>query len=189
MPVVEIHLIEGYDDSTKARLGQALTDAVLQVVPAAPDAVTILTHEVSPAGYMRDGKPRSPAPALPDPKAIVGEFLAAMERRDLTAAEQFLGAGFQMTFPGGVRMTRLPELVDWAKERYRSVTKTYDGFDVAAGDHGALVFCFGTLSGEWPDGTAFDGIRFIDRFEMQGGLIVRQDVWNDLGEVRGNVRD
>lgn len=184
MPVVEIHLIEGYDDNTKARLGQALTDAVRQVVPADPDAVTILTHEVAASGYMRGGKPRKPAPALPDPRTIVHDYLAAMERRDLTGAEQFLGAGFHMTFPGGVHMTRLSELVDWAKGRYRSVTKTYDGFDVAGGDTGARVYCFGTLSGEWPDGTAFDGIRFVDRFELQGGLITRQDVWNDLAEVR-----
>ncbi len=51
------------------------------------------------------------------------------------------------------------------------------------GDTGASVYCFGTLGGEWPDGTAFDGIRFIDRFELQGGLITRQDVWNDMAEV------
>ena len=45
-------------------------------------------------------------------------------------------------------------------------------------------YVLGTLFGEWLDGTAFEGIRFIDRFQLSEGLIVRQDVWNDMGEVR-----
>jgi hypothetical protein len=41
---------------------------------------------------------------------------------------------------------------------------------------------FGTLYGEWPDGSAFEGIRFIDRFEVRGGKLTDHKVWNDLGE-------
>ncbi|MFN3938073.1 MAG: nuclear transport factor 2 family protein [Gemmobacter sp.] len=113
-------------------------------------------------------------------EATVRAYLSAMEARDLALAQTFLGPGFEMTFPGGVRMTTLTALVDWAKPRYRFVRKHYDGFDALDG----VCYCFGTLDGEWPDGTPFAGIRFIDRFELSGGLIVRQDVWNDLGEVR-----
>ena len=51
----------------------------------------------------------------------------------------------------------------------------------------AVVYARGALSGEWPDGAAFEGVRFIDRFEITGGKIVRQDVWNDIGEARGGV--
>ena len=51
------------------------------------------------------------------------------------------------------------------------------------GADGGIVYCYGTLSGEWPDGEAFSGIRFIDRFEFAGDLIARQMVWNDLAEV------
>ncbi len=39
------------------------------------------------------------------------------------------------------------------------------------------------LAGEWPDGTPFDGIRFIDRFELADGKLARQEVWNDLAEA------
>ena len=39
-------------------------------------------------------------------------------------------------------------------------------------------------AGEWPDGTAFEGIRFIDRFVVVDGKITDQRVWNDLGEAR-----
>ena len=111
---------------------------------------------------------------------IVHAYLAAMEARDLATARGFLGDGFHMTFPGGIRLTTLEDLVAWSRPRYRFVKKTYDQFDALD----SLVYCFGTLHGEWPDGTPIQGIRFIDRFELSGGRIVRQDVWNDMGEAR-----
>jgi hypothetical protein len=119
-----------------------------------------------------------------DPAAVVHAYLAAMEARDLPAARAHLAPGFTMTFPGGVTMTTLEDLVAWSRPRYRFVKKTYDRFDALPGPQTSLVYCFGTLHGEWPDGTPFAGIRFIDRFELSGDLIARQDVWNDMGEVR-----
>ena len=185
MPVVEVHLIEGYDDEAKRRLCEALTDATRLVVPAPPEAVTVMIHDHAAAGYMRGRVGKTPAPPAPDPVDVVRAYLAAMEARDLEAAAAMLGEGFTMTFPGAAPMTRLQELIDWAAPRYRFVKKTYEGFDAAQtpGD-AAVVYARGTLAGEWPDGEAFAGIRFIDRFEIVGGLIVRQDVWNDIGEVR-----
>ncbi len=179
MPIVTVQILEGYDAAAKTRLGRALTDAVRSVVPAAPEAVTVILNEMPTANYLRGGEHRAGAPALPDAAHVVQTFLAAMEARDLASARALLAAGFTMTFPGDRRMTTLEELVAWAKPRYRFVKKTYERFDAM----GSLVYCFGTLHGEWPDGTAFAGIRFIDRFELAGGLIVRQDVWNDIAEV------
>jgi limonene-1,2-epoxide hydrolase len=126
-----------------------------------------------------------PDPALLKPRRIVHDFLSAMEARDLDAARAFTGEGFVMTFPGGERMTTLEELVAFARPRYRFVNKTYERFDTVPGDEVSIVYCFGTLSGEWPDGKTFAGIRFIDRFEIADGRITRQDVWNDVAEVRG----
>ena len=188
MPIVELHVLEGYDAKEKQRLGQALTDAVRFVVPAASDLVTVMIHDMPPDNYYRGRATRSPAPARPDPARVVKDYLAAMEARDLEKARSFLGDGFAMTFPGTAPMRKLDELIEWSKPRYRSVTKAYDGFDAmqSAGD-AAIVYCRGTLSGEWPDGTAFDGIRFIDRFEVAGGKIVRQDVWNDIAEVKAQA--
>ena len=114
----------------------------------------------------------------------VRAFLAAMEARDLAGAAAFLGQGFTMTFPGGVRFTTLEQLVAWGRERYRFVRKTYDRFDEMQCGAGQVVYCFGTLHGQWPDGTAFSGIRFIDRFELRGGVLRDQQVWNDLAESR-----
>ncbi|MEP3665110.1 MAG: nuclear transport factor 2 family protein, partial [Roseibium sp.] len=38
------------------------------------------------------------------------------------------------------------------------------------------------LYGEWPDGSPFEGNRYIDRFEVADGKIARMDVWNDSAE-------
>ena len=185
MPVVEVHLIKGYSAPEKQRLCESLTDAVRMVVPAPVDAVTVMVHEMDPAGYMRGRTARVPAPALPSASGIVQDYLAAMEARDLDRARGFLGAGFSMTFPGAAPMTTLEELIAWSGPRYNSVRKSYDGFDEAKGpDDKIVVYCHGSLSGEWPDGTSFESIRFIDRFEIAQGKIVRQEVWNDIAEVR-----
>lgn len=119
----------------------------------------------------------------------VRDYLAAMEARDLVAARRFLAPAFKMEFPGPVQMTGLDELLAWAAPRYRFVRKTYSRIDTCGNDAEAVVYCFGTLSGAWPDGSAFAGIRFIDRFTLQGGLMIDQTVWNDLGEVRPAAAD
>jgi limonene-1,2-epoxide hydrolase len=122
----------------------------------------------------------------PDPAGIVMDYLAAMQDRDLARAEAHLGEGFCMVFPGTAPMHRLAELIDWARPRYRFVTKTCDAAEVIEGAP-AVVYTRGTLAGEWADGTGFAGIRFIDRFELADGKIIRQDVWNDIAEIRGQA--
>ncbi len=119
-----------------------------------------------------------------EPSQIVKDYLAAMEARDLERAATYLADGFVMVFPGGVEFSAPEELVAWAKDRYRSVAKTYERFDEAGGEANAAVYCYGTLYGEWPDGSPFEGIRFIDRFTVSGGKLVDQRVWNDLAEMK-----
>lgn len=184
MPIISIDVLEGYDAATKARLGRAVTNAVRGVVAAPADAVTVILRDVPADNYLRGGIPRSPGPPLPEPDGVVRRFLAAMESRDLDTARGLLAPGFAMTFPGGARLATLEELIAWATPRYRFVRKTYERFDSLPGPDGATVYCFGTLSGEWPDGRAFAGIRFIDRFEIVDGRIARQQVWNDIAETQ-----
>ncbi|MBL8664419.1 MAG: nuclear transport factor 2 family protein [Candidatus Odyssella sp.] len=129
----------------------------------------------------------------PDPlvlaRDVVRAYLDTMEARDLERAKRFLAPGFVMTFPGNQRFTELEALVAWSRPRYRWVKKRYDRFDAAPGPTGTHVYCFGTLYGEWNDGAAFDGIRFIDRFTVRAGKLVDQMVWNDMGEAaRANER-
>ncbi|ABD56680.1 tautomerase family protein [Jannaschia sp. CCS1] len=185
MPTVEAHLLSGYDPDDKSRLVTALTEAVRFVIPAPDEAITILLHEYPAENYGRGGQMRPPAPARPDPKELVLAYLAAMEARDIEAAQSMLGDGFKMTFPGTAPMTSLAELIDWARDRYTFVQKTYDAVEAFQSGPVAVVYARGGLSGEWPDGAPFSGIRFIDRFEVADGLLIRQDVWNDLAEARG----
>ena len=111
-----------------------------------------------------------------------------MERRDLPAANSLLAPGFFMLFPGAVRFDTLEALVEWARPRYRRALKTCEGLDVAPqADGTSTVYCFGTLHGELNDGSAFSGIRFVDRFTVRAGKLVDQMVWNDLAEVLGRL--
>lgn len=184
LPIVEAHILQGYSPAEQTRLTMALTDAVRFVVPAAPEAITVMLHEYPETAYARGGRHRKPAPALPDPADLVHRYLAAMEARDLDAATALLAPGFAMVFPGTAPMTSLAELIGWAAGRYRFVQKSFDATEAFQGEAGAVVYTRGTLSGEWPDGTPFSGNRFVDRFELRDGLIARQDVWNDLAEAR-----
>lgn len=114
------------------------------------------------------------------PRETVTAYLRAMEDRDLDRAKSFLAPGHESVFPGGVHLSAPEEVVAWAAPRYRWVKKRFEGLDEA----GDVVYCYGTLYGEWPDGTPFEGIRYIDRFEIADGRIARSFVWNDLAEVR-----
>jgi hypothetical protein len=103
-----------------------------------------------------------------------------------TGTHVTLRAGMDVaTFPGAAPMRDFAELLDWAKERYSRIGTKFERFDECWGQEATVVYCSGTLEGVWLDGTAFAGIRFIDRFEVAAGLIQRQDVWNDLAEVAG----
>ena len=60
--------------------------------------------------------------------------------------------------------------------------KKMERTDVVAGEGETIVYNLGTLYGEWPDGTSFDGNRYVDRFVVRDGKIVQMDVWNDSAE-------
>lgn len=113
----------------------------------------------------------------------VRDYLRAMEERDLERAKLFLSPGFRMTFPGGNTMTSLDELVEWSKGRYRSITKTFEDFDVFEDGADTVVYSTGMLNGEALDGSPISEVRYIDRFVFRDGLIVDQQVWNDLADV------
>lgn len=183
MPALTINLMEGYDDATKTRLAERLTDAVRLSIGAPLDGITIQIVEMRPAGYMRGRVPRTPGTPPPDPADVVRRYLERSQARDFAGAAALLAEGFTMVFPGGAEMHEPAELAAWAKDRYRSVRKTYERFDVAPAAEGAVVYCYGTLEGEWLDGTPFSGIRFIDRFTVDGGRLIDQRVWNDMGEA------
>ena len=184
MPVVNITLIKGYSADARRRLSTHMTNLVTQFLGAISEGTTVMVSELDQASYMRGHENKNPAPP-PTPAAnLVHEYLNAMQARDLQAAAALLDDGFWMEFPGAVRMQTLDELIAWSKPRYRSIAKTFDAFSEAFTERETIVVCHGTLHGEWPDGTPFGGIRFVDRFTVAGGKITSQMVWNDLAEMR-----
>lgn len=115
-------------------------------------------------------------------EALVKRFLRTMEARDLEAAEAMMAPGAQITFPGGKVFSSQREMVEASRGRYQWVKKTFDRIDSFTGDDGQVVYVMGTLHGLNRHGLSFSDVRYIDRFLLKDGLIVQQDVWNDLAE-------
>jgi len=184
MPMLQVSLLSGYSNELKERMTQALTAAIAGITRANPGAISIWIHEFDSSNYSRGGMARQPSTGAADPTSLVHDYLMAMEQRDLEKARKFLDENFVMTFPGSGELTSLNQVVEWSKGRYQFVKKTLESTNVAYEMDKIVVFVNGTLYGEWPDGTPFEGIRFIDRFEIFNDRLVRQDVWNDLATAQ-----
>ena len=88
----------------------------------------------------------------------------------------------KITFTGGRKYSHPRETAAFNAGRYKWVKKKMERSDVVPGVGETIVYNLGTLYGEWPDGTPFEGNRYVDRFVVRGGKIVQMDVWNDSAE-------
>ena len=113
---------------------------------------------------------------------IVERFLVASMIPDPESAAGFMTAGVVITFTGGRKFRHPRETTGFNAKRYKWVKKKMERTDVAPGEGETVVYNTGTLYGEWPDGTPFEGNRYVDRFVVRGGKIVQMDVWNDSAE-------
>ncbi|MFO7306708.1 MAG: nuclear transport factor 2 family protein [Gammaproteobacteria bacterium] len=111
---------------------------------------------------------------------VVWDFLHLCAERRYEEANAFLVPGCVMEFPGGLKFRDCRELSQRSSTVYRWVAKVFERFEEYATADGTVVYNFGTLFGQWLDGTPFEGIRYIDRFVIQDGKIADQKVWNDL---------
>lgn len=115
--------------------------------------------------------------------SLVVSYLTAMEARDLDAARSLVMAeGLELVSPGDRRFDRIDDIVKYSAEWYRFVKKRITARDAWQSGDVVRVLISGTLHGEWPDGTQFEGIRFVDWFELRDGKIAKQHVWNDTGQ-------
>lgn len=119
---------------------------------------------------------------MTDPADIVRRFLDASMVPDPVAAEAFISPALMITFTGGRKYGHPRETAAFNAGRYRWVKKRMERFDVVHGAPDTVVYSLGTLYGEWPDGTPFEGNRYVDRFVVRDGRIVQMDVWNDSAE-------
>ena len=187
MPVISITLLPGYSAEAEERLVGRVALAARSAIAASAAGTTVFVNHAHT--YQRDGRVFSKGgPECANASAMVRHFLALMQERDLSSASALLAPDFVMHFPGHTAMHTLGELVAWAKGRYTSVAKDYERFDESWADGFTVVYCSGTLRGVWLDGSSFEGVRFIDRFEIADGKIRRQDVWNDLADTLAQGR-
>lgn len=101
----------------------------------------------------------SQTPCSEEPAKLARALLAAMERRDLTSARQYLAPDFRMCFPGGAEMQSLEELVERSSKRYLSVAKLFEQVNVSPGSEQTVVHFSGRLYGTWADGREFSDTR------------------------------
>lgn len=115
---------------------------------------------------------------------LVERFLTAVGTGDLASARDCLAPGVTMIFPGGRRYGELAELAAASRERYLWVDKERDEYRASVHADGTVtVVSIGTLFGENLHGVRFQGVRYIDVFEVREGAITQQRVWNDLAET------
>jgi len=113
---------------------------------------------------------------------LVRDFLAASMAPDPVRAATFMSDDVRITFTGGRAMPMPTDITAFNGARYTWVKKQLGQFDWCERDDHTVVYSNGTLYGQWPDGRGFSGNRYLDRFEVKAGKIVRMDVWNDSAE-------
>ena len=117
-----------------------------------------------------------------DAAGVVEAFLHASMVSDPQTAARYIADDLKITFTGGRKYRHPRETTAFNAKRYKWVKKKMERTDVVAGEGETIVYNLGTLYGEWPDGTSFDGNRYVDRFVVRDGKIVQMDVWNDSAE-------
>jgi len=119
---------------------------------------------------------------------VVDEFLRLIMIPDPVAARRYADPDLRIRFTGGRAMSDPTECTAFNAARYRWVKKRIDRTETVArgpntrADDGEVVYSLGTLYGQWPDGTPFEGNRYVDRYVVRKGLITEMDVWNDSAE-------
>ena len=114
--------------------------------------------------------------------AVVEAFLHASMVPDPQTAARYIADDLAITFTGGRKYHHPRETAAFNARRYKWVKKKMERTDVVPGERETVVYNLGTLYGEWPDGTPFEGNRYVDRFVVRDGKIVQMDVWNDSAE-------
>lgn len=115
---------------------------------------------------------------------VVEAYLQASMIPDPVRASRYVGADLQITFTGARQFSSVAEVAAFNASRYRKVGKQFERTEAvaSAAPDEFTVYNSGTLFGEWPDGEAFSGNRYIDRFTVRRDKIVRMEVWNDSAE-------
>ncbi len=142
---------------------------------------TMTVHEMEKT--MQSAPPENTMQSA-SPAAVVDEYLRLLMIPDPDAARRLASPDLQIRFAGGRAMGEPAECAAFNAGRYAWVKKRVEATEVVSGATAAhaVVYSRGTLHGAWPDGTPFEGNRYVDRFVVRDGMIVQMDVWNDSAE-------
>ena len=126
----------------------------------------------------------NPLPSADDPASIVEAYLRLHMIPDPDAARGYCAPELEIRFTGNRLMRDPAEATAFNRSRYKWVKKKFGPTHVVAGGTAdeTIVYQTGTLYGEWPDGTPFEGNRYVDRYVVCRGKIVKMEVWNDSAE-------
>lgn len=119
---------------------------------------------------------------------IVNEFLRLIMIPDPPAASRYTAPDMKILFTGGRAMRVPADCTKFNASRYKWVKKRIERTDevIQSAEEAArretVVYSIGTLYGQWPDGTPFEGNRYVDRYVVKNGLITQMGVWNDSAE-------
>lgn len=128
--------------------------------------------------------PDESADAALDPGALVDEYLRRHMIPDPVSAAELVAADMRIRFTGNRAMRHPADATAFNAGRYAWVKKKIEATEVVAGGNAdqTVVYSRGTLYGAWPDGTPFEGNRYVDRYVVRHGRISEMDVWNDSAE-------
>lgn len=114
---------------------------------------------------------------MPDSPRIVVEMFMRRTSDGEPVAELFTDDAV-ITVPGArFERTDAPgEFLAFLDSRYEWVDKTFDRWI----EVGPYVVSVGTLYGVDNDGDEFEGVRYVDVYEVRDGAIERVDILNDL---------
>jgi len=126
--------------------------------------------------------PKQVPDGLEETIRIVEAYLDASMIPDPVAAARFISPDLIFTFTGGRRFDHPRDAAAFNAKRYQWVKKQRERSDASYADSDIIVYNIGTLYGAWPDGSPFEGNRYVDRFVVRDGVIIKMDVWNDSAE-------
>ena len=113
---------------------------------------------------------------------LIHEFIDAVHRGDSDAARRTLAPGYELVFPGPTSFSDVAAIFEWFAKRYSFARYRYDHMDVIESPQRQIVYATGRVEGTLLSGKHFEGVRYIDRFDIVNGRIARKEVWTDMAD-------